>query len=116
MYSSVGDLQPEQQSEGDIDPETQQPSAKALSHLAFLVFPEEFDVSGLKYCKDDEEGISLCVMLSNLQKCKGDAVNCTVEIRPREPNQSQTVASKKATLGHILITQLAASNPAPQSE
>uniref|UniRef100_A0A914KQE7 Uncharacterized protein n=2 Tax=Meloidogyne TaxID=189290 RepID=A0A914KQE7_MELIC len=42
----------------------------ALSHLAYLRFPEEFECSSPKMCKDDAEGVSLCVLLSHLQKAK----------------------------------------------
>ncbi|KAF7636618.1 hypothetical protein Mgra_00004015 [Meloidogyne graminicola] len=42
----------------------------ALSHLAYLRFSKEFECSSPKMCKDDAEGVSLCVLLSHLQKAK----------------------------------------------
>lgn len=73
-------------------------------HLAYLKFPPEFNASPAKMCQDTEEGISLYVMLSNLQRCRGE-VKCTIEIRPKEDVNS-IVATKEVALGCILMTQL----------
>uniref|UniRef100_A0A915NYL8 Uncharacterized protein n=2 Tax=Meloidogyne TaxID=189290 RepID=A0A915NYL8_9BILA len=76
----------------------------ALSHLAYLRFPEEFECSSPKMCKDDAEGVSLCVLLSHLQKAKGE-LTCVVEIRDR---QQKLIATKEnQLLGHVLITRIA---------
>lgn len=80
------------------------PSEWALSHLAYLRFPEEFECSSPKMCKDDAEGVSLCVLLSHLQKAKGE-LTCIVEIKDR---QQKLIATKEnQLLGHVLITRIA---------
>uniref|UniRef100_A0A915E837 Caspase family p20 domain-containing protein n=1 Tax=Ditylenchus dipsaci TaxID=166011 RepID=A0A915E837_9BILA len=71
VFSSVGDTR---SSEGQYDNETKAPSDKALSHLAYLKFSRDsgFEASGPKICTDDAEGVSICVMLSNLQRSKAE--------------------------------------------
>ncbi|CAK5120203.1 unnamed protein product [Meloidogyne enterolobii] len=55
-------------------------------------------------CKDDAEGVSLCVLLSHLQKAKRE-LTCVVEIRDR---QQKLIATKEnQLLGHVLITRIA---------
>jgi hypothetical protein len=85
---------------------------------------EEFEASGPKVCTDDAEGVSLCVMLSNLQRSKVDVahwissaklrfypnfiqgeLSCVIDLRPQR-DADEVVASKEVHLGHVLITRL----------
>uniref|UniRef100_A0A914HZJ6 Caspase family p20 domain-containing protein n=1 Tax=Globodera rostochiensis TaxID=31243 RepID=A0A914HZJ6_GLORO len=85
------------------------PSRWALSHLAFLKFSEEFDSSKPKFCEDDVEGVSLCVMLSHLQRAKGEVI-CSVnlsEANAADGGEGKLVAIREGqSLGHVLITRL----------
>jgi hypothetical protein len=98
VFSNVGDICVDNERD-----ESQPPSAAALEHLAYLRFSEVLDASKPKVYADDEEGISLCVMLSNLQRSAGE-VRCTVELKNRL--EEKTVATKEVLLGHVLITRL----------
>ncbi|KAI6194206.1 hypothetical protein M3Y96_01100200 [Aphelenchoides besseyi] len=100
VFSNVGDLR----TEADNDDETRAPSENALAHVAHLNFESFLDATSPKVFADDEEGISLCILLSNLQKIKSE-LTCTVEVRHRD-QINQVVASKEISLGHVLITRL----------
>ncbi|KAI6242956.1 hypothetical protein M3Y99_00205600 [Aphelenchoides fujianensis] len=100
VFSSVGDLRVD----AENDDQTPAPSPNALAHVAHLVFADFLDATSPKVFADDEEGISLCVMLSNLQKIRSE-LKCTVELRHRD-RIAEVVASKEAALGHVLITRL----------
>jgi hypothetical protein len=101
VFSSVGDLRV---NNNDTDDQTKPPSEHALKHIAYLIFPDLLNATQPKIFTDDEEGISICILLSNLQKIKSE-INCTVELRLRD-NPTETVASKEASLGYVLITRL----------
>ncbi|KAL3101141.1 hypothetical protein niasHS_001601 [Heterodera schachtii] len=81
----------------------------ALAHLAHLKFPEEFESSRPKICEDEVEGVSLCVLLSHLQRAT-DEIVCTVELRETESaddGEAKLVAKREEQiLGHVLITRL----------
>ncbi|KAI3418032.1 hypothetical protein GPALN_010624 [Globodera pallida] len=84
------------------------PSRWALSHLAFLKFPEEFDTSKPKFCEDDVEGVSLCVMLSHLQRAKGEII-CSVKLSKANVDEGEgklVAIRERQSLGHVLITRL----------
>ena len=66
VFSNVGDLR----IESDTDDQNKPPSDHALNHVAHLVFPDFLNATQPKIFADDEEGISLCILLSNLQKLK----------------------------------------------
>lgn len=99
VFSSVGDIPTDE----DHD-ESKPPSEHALAHLAYLTFPEDLEASKARIFEDDEEGISLCVMLSNLQRSGGE-LKCTIELKHHD-DPDETVAMKEASLGHVLITRL----------
>lgn len=88
----------------ETDDQAKPPSDHALKHIAYLIFPDYLNATQPKIFADDEEGISICILLSNLQKLKSE-LKCTIELRHREkPNE--VVASKEAILGYVLITRL----------
>uniref|UniRef100_A0A914E3S3 Uncharacterized protein n=1 Tax=Acrobeloides nanus TaxID=290746 RepID=A0A914E3S3_9BILA len=99
VFSSVGDMR----LENDVD-EAKKPSDYAQAHLAYLKFSQEVESSKAKLCSDDEEGISLCMLLSNLQRAKGE-LKCTVELKHLN-DEDTVVASMEANLGHVLITRV----------
>ena len=80
------------------------PSEHAQSFQAYLKFPQPLDVSNPKTYSDDEEGESLCLLVSNLQRIKGE-VTCQVELRAKADNET-VIASKQVNIGHVLITRL----------
>uniref|UniRef100_A0A1I7X5P5 CASPASE_P20 domain-containing protein n=1 Tax=Heterorhabditis bacteriophora TaxID=37862 RepID=A0A1I7X5P5_HETBA len=101
VFSSVGDLL--EDNTEDIDGERQL-SQNALNHLAFLTFPGDLYASKEKVVTDDEEGVSLCVLLSNLQRSRGE-VRCFVELKHNSDLES-VVATSSVVLGHVLITRI----------
>ncbi|CAJ0963612.1 unnamed protein product, partial [Mesorhabditis belari] len=99
VYSSVGDLH----LEDDIEDETPL-SENARSHLALLTFPPFASLTKPRLLEDDEEGTSFCVLLSHLQRFKGE-VTCSVQLCLKEsPGEAVEIADAK--LGHVLITRL----------
>ncbi|VDN38729.1 unnamed protein product [Gongylonema pulchrum] len=64
VFSSVDDMNDEISAECT----RLKPTPNALSHIAHLRFSECFDVTDEKVIEDGAEGVSLCVMLSNLQR------------------------------------------------
>ncbi|CAD5215925.1 unnamed protein product [Bursaphelenchus xylophilus] len=100
IFSSVGDL-----SEDEKD-EAGPPSDNARAHLAYITFPENIDANEAKLCEDDDEGVSLRIMVSNLQKVK-KKLECTLMLtKIEEDSEGPVVATKIISLGHVLITQI----------
>ncbi|CAJ0571830.1 unnamed protein product, partial [Mesorhabditis spiculigera] len=101
VYSSVGDILREE----DVDEEAPL-SENARSHLALLEFPDFVTVSKARIFEDDEEGVSVRVLLSHLQRFKGE-VSCTVNLCIKDKDKpGDVVATADAELGHVLITRL----------
>ncbi|VDM55023.1 unnamed protein product [Angiostrongylus costaricensis] len=66
VFSSVSDLL-----DGATDDvEVKKLSENALSHIAYLSFPPELDASKERIVSDDDEGVSLCLLVSHLQRSK----------------------------------------------
>ncbi|KAE9412279.1 hypothetical protein Angca_000951, partial [Angiostrongylus cantonensis] len=66
VFSSVGDLL-----DGATDDvEVRKLSENALSNIAYLSFPPELDASKERIVSDDDEGVSLCLLVSHLQRSK----------------------------------------------
>ncbi|KHN82089.1 Mucosa-associated lymphoid tissue lymphoma translocation protein 1 [Toxocara canis] len=101
VFSSVGDIPTEENDEIDED---KPPSDWALSHLAHLKFDQNLETSNEKILTDSDEGVSLCLMLSNLQRANGE-IKCCIELRHRD-DDSTVVARADALLGHLLITKV----------
>uniref|UniRef100_A0A0M3IVX7 START domain-containing protein n=1 Tax=Ascaris lumbricoides TaxID=6252 RepID=A0A0M3IVX7_ASCLU len=124
VFSNVGDIPNEHDEELDDD---KLPSDWALSHLAYLRFdqrslvtgkgdrsiialpwlyelPKNLEASNEKILTDSDEGVSLCVMLSNLQRVKGE-IKCSIELKHRD-DVGNVVARADAVLGHLLITRI----------
>lgn len=101
VFSSVGDAKC---GEDDDLEEERMPSQWALSHLAHLRFPEELCPSKEKIFTDDEEGVSLCQMLSNLQQSNGE-IKCRVVLKHKDDDET-VVATADTTLGHVLVTRI----------
>uniref|UniRef100_A0AC34PXH7 Caspase family p20 domain-containing protein n=1 Tax=Panagrolaimus sp. JU765 TaxID=591449 RepID=A0AC34PXH7_9BILA len=97
VFSSVGDLK---EDEDDESP----PSEHARSFLAYLKFDEAVETAKPKVYSDEEEGESICILMSNLQRLKGE-VQCTIELRSKNDIE-KTVAKTERNLGHVLITRL----------
>uniref|UniRef100_A0A1I7YZ31 CASPASE_P20 domain-containing protein n=1 Tax=Steinernema glaseri TaxID=37863 RepID=A0A1I7YZ31_9BILA len=100
VFSSVDDLMI------DADEDEHAPSEHALAHLAYLKFGQGLTTSNEKVVRDEEEGISRCIMLSNLQRANGEIV-CTIEIKHID-DPDTVIASREANLSHVLITRLQA--------
>ncbi|KAJ1361184.1 hypothetical protein KIN20_020380 [Parelaphostrongylus tenuis] len=66
IFSSVGDLL----DDGSDDVEVRKLSENALSHIAYLSFPPVLMPSKERIVSDDDEGVSLCLLLSHLQRSK----------------------------------------------
>lgn len=100
VFSSVGDLVDETTEEF----EEKKLSENALSHIAYLSFPPELDASKERIVSDDDEGVSLCLLLSHLQRSKGE-LSC--EILLKSTSDKETVVARRAVvLGHVLITRI----------
>ncbi|EPB68681.1 caspase domain protein [Ancylostoma ceylanicum] len=99
VFSSVGDLVDDTTEEF----EDRRLSEKALSHIAYLSFPPELDASKERLVSDDDEGVSLCLLLSHLQRSKGE-LRCTILLRSTV-NQ-EVVATREVGIGHVLITRI----------
>ncbi|CAD5211582.1 unnamed protein product [Bursaphelenchus okinawaensis] len=100
IFSSVGDL-----TEGEKD-EAVAPSEYARSHLAYITFSDDIEANEAKLCEDDDEGVSLRVMVSNLQKVK-EELKCSLMLTNLdEDSEDPVVATKPVSLGHVLITQI----------
>ncbi|WKX97736.1 hypothetical protein Q1695_013424 [Nippostrongylus brasiliensis] len=100
VFSSVADLLDEAAEEF----EENKLSEKALSHIAYLSFPPELDASKERIVSDDDEGVSLCLLLSHLQRSKGE-LSCTVLLKTVSDKET-VVASQQVVLGHVLITRI----------
>ncbi|GMR39019.1 hypothetical protein PMAYCL1PPCAC_09214 [Pristionchus mayeri] len=98
VFSSVDQLRAEDGDEGTAEGEEQ-----ALAHLAYLHFPSELETSNSRLVTDDQEGVSVCVLLSHLQKSKGP-LECQVHLT--ESQSGKVVATREAALGHVLITRI----------
>lgn len=72
VFSSVGELpSPSDSAETlNFNTESNESNLNAQNYFAFLKFSDEFEISEPKFCVDNEEGISVCFMLSNLQRSK----------------------------------------------
>lgn len=101
VFSNVGDIPNEHDEELDDD---KLPSDWALNHLAYLRFDQNLEASNEKILTDSDEGVSLCVMLSNLQRVKGE-IKCSIELKHRD-DVGNVVARADAVLGHLLITRI----------
>ena len=97
VFSSVGDMREEEEDEGP-------PSEHARSFLAYLKFDEAVETAKPKVFSDEEEGESICILMSNLQRLKGE-VQCTIELRAKQDIEN-TIAKQETNLGHVLITRL----------
>ncbi|TMS32175.1 hypothetical protein L596_000053 [Steinernema carpocapsae] len=100
VFSSVDDLVI------DADEDEHAPSEEALSHLAYLKFTQDLTTSNEKVVRDEEEGLSRCIMLSNLQRANGEII-CTIELKHIDVPK-KVLASRQANLSHVLITRLQA--------
>ncbi|KHJ98449.1 hypothetical protein OESDEN_01567 [Oesophagostomum dentatum] len=99
VFSSVGDL---------VDDATEEfedrgLSENALSHIAYLSFPPELDASKERLVSDDDEGVSLCLLLSHLQRSKGE-LKCTILLKSTADRE--VVATREVVIGHVLITRI----------
>uniref|UniRef100_A0A0M3IES1 Uncharacterized protein n=1 Tax=Ascaris lumbricoides TaxID=6252 RepID=A0A0M3IES1_ASCLU len=65
---------------------------------------QNLEASNEKILTDSDEGVSLCVMLSNLQRVKGE-IKCSIELKHRD-DVGNVVARADAVLGHLLITRI----------
>ncbi|PAV59359.1 hypothetical protein WR25_21402 [Diploscapter pachys] len=101
VFSSVGDLIEDETDDLAVERPL---SKEALSHRAYLRFSEHLHMSKERVVEDDSEGVSLCWLLSHLQRCKGE-MPCTVELK-KSDDLSTVVATKEASLGHVLITRI----------
>lgn len=101
VFSSVGVIENEEDEEHEVAEEFRR---KAAQHRAYLVFSTNLHTSKERILSDDEEGVSMCWMLSNLQKNKGE-LSCEIQLR-NEDDIDQTVAVKNTHLGHVLITRI----------
>ncbi|RCN38716.1 caspase domain protein [Ancylostoma caninum] len=99
VFSSVGDLVDDTTEEF----EDRRLSEKALSHIAYLSFPPELDASKERLVSDDDEGVSLCLLLSHLQRSKGE-LRCTILLR--STLDQEVVATREVGIGHVLITRI----------
>ncbi|KIH56753.1 caspase domain protein [Ancylostoma duodenale] len=99
VFSSVGDLVDDTTEEF----EDRRLSEKALSHIAYLSFPPELDASKERLVSDDDEGVSLCLLLSHLQRSKGE-LRCTILLRSTV--DQEVVATREVGIGHVLITRI----------
>uniref|UniRef100_A0A915Q0Q2 Caspase family p20 domain-containing protein n=1 Tax=Setaria digitata TaxID=48799 RepID=A0A915Q0Q2_9BILA len=100
ILSSVSDLPRENKDETYC----LKPMSTKFSYVAHLRFPEHFDVSPERVIEDGDEGVSISVMLSNLQRLKG-AISCSIDLSNREDNR--VIASKSnIPLGDVLVTRI----------
>ncbi|CAI2344201.1 unnamed protein product [Caenorhabditis sp. 36 PRJEB53466] len=104
VLSSISDLR---QCEDDEElEENEEPSENALTHRAYVEFPEELHCSDAKEHADDEEGVSLYWILSGLQKIKGEAgLTCVVHLRHVD-DADATIEKRNVDIGHILIARI----------
>ncbi|VDN05274.1 unnamed protein product [Thelazia callipaeda] len=100
IFSSVSELSYENNTESS----RLKRSSTALSYVAHLRFPKHFDVSTERIIEDNEDGISLCVMLSNLQRLKG-TISCSVDLVNCE-NNALLATESNLSLGDVLITRI----------
>ncbi|CAD6198613.1 unnamed protein product [Caenorhabditis auriculariae] len=100
VFSSVGDLR----SETNDDDDDVRLSQKALEHRAYLSFVKDLHTTKEKIFTDDEEGVSMCWLLSNLQRNKGE-LTCCVDLK-HISNLEKAVATKVTDIGHVLITRI----------
>uniref|UniRef100_A0A0R3RFL9 CASPASE_P20 domain-containing protein n=1 Tax=Elaeophora elaphi TaxID=1147741 RepID=A0A0R3RFL9_9BILA len=92
----------------DLSAENNMGSLKLLptkfSHIAHLRFPKHVDVSAERIIEDNDDGVSISVMLSNLQRFKG-AISCSVDLASRKDDV--VIASKNnLSLGDVLVTRI----------
>ncbi|KAK6736684.1 hypothetical protein RB195_019404 [Necator americanus] len=99
VFSSVGDLVDDATEEF----EEKRLSEKALSHIAYLSFSPDLDASKERLVSDDDEGVSLCLLLSHLQRSKGE-LRCTILLKSSIDHN--VVATREVVLGHVLITRI----------
>ncbi|XGW08762.1 hypothetical protein V3C99_011239 [Haemonchus contortus] len=99
VFSSVSDLQEEPSEEFD-----KKLSENALSHIAYLSFPSELDASKERLLSDEDEGVSLCLLLSHLQRSKGE-LSCRILLK-NVNDKDTVVAMRDVVLGHVLITRI----------
>ncbi|VDK43634.1 unnamed protein product [Cylicostephanus goldi] len=97
VFSSVGDLV------DDAEDEDRGLSENALSHVAYLSFPPELDASKERFVSDDDEGVSLCLLLSHLQRSKGE-LKCKILLKSID--SEEVVATREVNIGHVLITRI----------
>ncbi|VDK71433.1 unnamed protein product [Litomosoides sigmodontis] len=98
IFSSVSDLSAENNREG------LKLSPTKFSYIAHLRFPEYVDVSAERIIEDSDDGVSVSVMLSNLQRFKG-AISCSVDLASRRDDI--VIASKNDfSLGDVLVTRI----------
>uniref|UniRef100_A0A1I8EBW7 CASPASE_P20 domain-containing protein n=2 Tax=Wuchereria bancrofti TaxID=6293 RepID=A0A1I8EBW7_WUCBA len=98
IFSSVNDLSDKNSAEG------LKPLPTKFSHVAHLRFPKHVDVSAERIIEDGNDGVSISVMLSNLQRLKG-AVSFSVDLASRKGDI--VIASKSnLSLGHVLVTRI----------
>uniref|UniRef100_A0A8R1IT95 CASPASE_P20 domain-containing protein n=1 Tax=Caenorhabditis japonica TaxID=281687 RepID=A0A8R1IT95_CAEJA len=107
VLASISDLRqlPEDEDVDEID-DDEEPSENALTHRAYVEFPDELHCSDAKEHADDEEGISLYWILSGLQKIKGEGgLTCEVHLRHVD-DEEKTIEKRNVDIGHILITRI----------
>ncbi|PIO66191.1 hypothetical protein TELCIR_12106 [Teladorsagia circumcincta] len=64
----------------------------------------QLDASKERIVSDDDEGVSLCLLLSHLQRSKGE-LNCRILLTSAADKQ-KVVAIRDVVLGHVLITRI----------
>ncbi|CAI4232196.1 unnamed protein product [Auanema sp. JU1783] len=99
VFSSVGEIVKENEEQVE-----RRLSQKALDHRAFLRFPAELLTSNQREFEHEEEGVTICCMLSHLQRCEGP-VKCKIELKNKN-NLTEIVEEAEAVLGHVLITKI----------
>ncbi|CAG9537655.1 unnamed protein product [Cercopithifilaria johnstoni] len=98
IFSSVSDLSAESNTE------SLKPLPTKFSHIAHLRFSKHIDVSAERIIEDGDDGVSISVMLSNLQRFKG-AISCSVDLANRKDDV--VIASKdNLSLGDVLVTRI----------
>ncbi|GMS86703.1 hypothetical protein PENTCL1PPCAC_8878 [Pristionchus entomophagus] len=97
VFSSVDQL-PVEDEEG-----TEEGRERAAMYLAYLKFAPVLETSTLTVLEDDEEGVSVRVLLSHLQRSQGP-IECTVQLT--ETQSKRVTATRETSLGHVLITRI----------
>ncbi|EJD75552.1 hypothetical protein, variant [Loa loa] len=98
IFSSVSDLSDENGTESSELLSTK------FSYVAHLRFSKNVDVSAERIIEDGDDGVSISVMLSNLQRLKG-SILCSVDLASRKDDT--VIASRSnLSLGNVLVTRI----------